>query len=192
MSSASLPQRRPETRSCPVSQIRLHSRRPWRRPALSSDPRVPPVHVGSCVRAGHPPVAPLGANELAGQDTTSGPRPAAIHHDRLSGDRGGGVGGEVGDRVGDLLGLEDAAEGRQVGERVLALLGRPSRRLDDPLDRAPRHVGAHERRADGVDPDARSREFRSRPPGSARPRHAWRRCTHSYMGCRRARSSTRR
>src|SRR5207248_6422176 len=48
----------------PISQIRRHSRHPWRRLALSSDSRVRPVHVESCVRARHPPVAPLGVAVL--------------------------------------------------------------------------------------------------------------------------------
>jgi hypothetical protein len=39
---------------------------------LSSDPRVPPVHVGSCVRARHPPVTTLGATERTERDTRRG------------------------------------------------------------------------------------------------------------------------
>jgi len=55
----------------PISQIRRHSRHPWRRLALSSDSRVRPVHVESCVRARHPPVAPLGVAVLT-KPTTKG------------------------------------------------------------------------------------------------------------------------
>ena len=36
---------------CSIRQIRLRSRHPWRRQALSSGPRVAEPHVGSCVRA---------------------------------------------------------------------------------------------------------------------------------------------
>ncbi len=77
----------------------------------------------------------------------------------------GGVGGE--DRRSCRRPPRARAAGRaaRVGERGLALLGRPARRLDDPLDRALRHVGAHERRAHRVDANARSREFARHRPG---------------------------
>jgi pyruvate dehydrogenase E2 component (dihydrolipoyllysine-residue acetyltransferase) len=55
------------------SQIRSHSRRPWRRCALSSDPHVALLRIGSCVLAQHPPVAPLGATVLT--RTTTKPAP---------------------------------------------------------------------------------------------------------------------
>ena len=43
---------------------------PRRRRASSSNPRAPPVHVGFCVLARHPPVTPLGATELLNRDTS--------------------------------------------------------------------------------------------------------------------------
>jgi hypothetical protein len=53
----------------PTPQIRSHSRRPWRRWALSSDPHVALLRIGSCVLAQHPPAAPLGATVLTGTTT---------------------------------------------------------------------------------------------------------------------------
>src|SRR5947209_17853378 len=50
--------------------------RPRHPAAVSSDPHVALLHVGSCVLAQHPPVAPLGATVLTAATTRTAARPA--------------------------------------------------------------------------------------------------------------------
>src|SRR6185312_10883481 len=91
---------RSERAKWPLTQIRSHSRHAWRRRALSSDPHVALLHVGSCVLARHPPVAPLGATVPTRATTSDGP--LRIPPDALA-DRGAvrDLGPDVPDLPGD-------------------------------------------------------------------------------------------
>ena len=89
----------------------------------------------------------------------SGLDAAAVEHQRLAVDRRGRRRGEVHDRVGDLVGFEQTAERRALGQRQLRLLGRSAGTTHDVVDRALCHLGPDERRADRVDADAGSRQL---------------------------------